>query len=152
MDQATRLSGSSARFVFIPDLKNKQLAMSDLTLVNAAFLEAKSAHGTPAQRVMYAGDKLTYGGFLYNVKGANPSLEVQVILYRDGKSVYVGKKVPFRPQGHVEGKSLALSGSLTLGEKFAAGEYVMQVAVHDLNAPKKAQYALKSVDFEIRPR
>ena len=86
---------------------------------------------------MYAGDKLTYGGFLYNVKGASPSLEVQVILYRDGKSVYVGKKVPFRPQGHVEGKSLALSGSLTLGEKFAAGEYVMQVAVHDLNAPKK---------------
>ena len=33
MDRTSKLTGSSAQFVFVPDLKNKQLAMSDLTLV-----------------------------------------------------------------------------------------------------------------------
>ena len=152
MDQATKLTGSSAQFVFIPDIKNQQLAMSDLTIATDAFLKTQSSDGAPALRVMRVGDALTYGAYLYNVKGASPNLEIQVILHREGKAIYTGKKTPYRPEGHIEGKALALTGTLTLGSSLAAGEYVLQVGIHDIDAPKKFQYAVKSVDFEVRPK
>jgi len=152
MDRGTKLTGSSAQFVFIPDIKNKQLAMSDLTVATEAFLNSQSTDGTPALRAMQAGDKLIYGTYLYNVKGSTPNLEVQVILYREGKAVYTGKKTPYRPEGHTEGKALVLSGTLTLGNNLAAGEYVLQVGIHDIDAPKKYRYAVRSVDFEIRSK
>jgi hypothetical protein len=151
MDQATKLTGSSAQFVFIPDLKNKQLAMSDLTLATEAFVKAQSASGTPALRVMKPGDTMIYGAYLYNAKGEKPNMEVQVILYRDGKAVFTGKKTPFQPQDHVDGKPLGLSGSLSIGTNLTPGEYLLQVAVRDVDASKKFQFAVKTADFEIRP-
>ena len=35
--------------------------------------------------------------------------------------------------------------------QIAPGEYVLQVAVRDLEAPRKQQYAVRSIDFEVRP-
>ncbi len=93
--------------------------MSDLTIATEAFLRAQSLDGTPALRVMLAGDKLTSGACLHNIEGGTPSLEIQVILYRESKAVYTGKKMP-----------IALTGTLTLGTSLAAGEYVPQVAIH----------------------
>ena len=154
MDTKTRHTGSSAQFVFVPDVRNKQLAMSDVTVAAEAFLQAKSADGSPGLRVMHGGDKLTYGAYIYNAKlmkeGSKPNLECQIILYREGKAVYTGKKTPYQPEGHVEGRPMLISGSLSLGPKIAAGDYVLQVAIRDLEAPKKYQFAMRSADFEVR--
>lgn len=152
MDQATKLTGSSAQFVFIPDVKNKQLAMSDVTIATEAFVKAQSEDGAPALRVVRGGDKLIYGAFLYNVKGSKPNIEAQVVLYRDGKAVYTGKKSAVQPAGHTEGKPVTITGTLNLGPTIAAGEYLLQVAVRDLDAPKKFQFAVRSTDFEVRTR
>ena len=153
MDQATKQTGSSAQFVNIPDLKTRQLAMSDVTVASESFLKAQSADGTPALRVARAGEKLLYGAYIYNAKaspGGTANLEVQVVLYREGKVEYTGKRMPFQPTGYTEGAHLPFSGTLTLGSKLAAGEYVLQVAIRDIDAPKKQQFAVRSMDFEVR--
>ncbi len=150
MDHATKLTGSSAQFVFIPDLKNKQLAMSDVTIATEGFLKEQATAGAPALRVVSRGDTVIYGAYVYNAKGAKPNLEFQVILYRDGEAVYTGKKTPLQVADHQEGKALALTGTLRLGTKMAPGDYLLQVAVRDLDAPKKYQFAVKSADFELR--
>ena len=154
MDNATKKTGSSAQFIFIPDLKNKQLAMSDVGVTTEAFLQAKSADGSPGLRVLHGGDKLVYTAYIYNAKemkgGGKPNLETQVILYRDGKVVFTGKRTTFQPAGFVEGKQLPLRGTLQLGSNIAPGEYAVQVAVRDLEAPKKQQFAVRAADFEVR--
>lgn len=154
MDNATKKTGSSAQFIFIPDLKNKHLAMSDVGVTTEAFLQAKSADGSPGLRVLHGGDKLVYTAYIYNAKemkgGGKPNLETQVILYRDGKVVFTGKRTTFQPAGFVEGKQLPLRGTLQLGSNIALGEYAVQVAVRDLEAPKKQQFAVRAADFEVR--
>ena len=155
MDHATKKTGSSAQFIFVPDLKNKQLAMSDIGISTEASQQAKSADGSPGLRVFHGGDKLIYAAYIYNAKemkgGAKPNLETQVILYREGKVVFTGKRNSFQPAGFVEGKQLPLRGSLQLGSNIAPGEYAVQVAVRDLEAPKKHQFAVRAADFEVRP-
>lgn len=155
MDEGTRKTGSSTQFVNIPDLKTKQLAMSDLALSSEAFLQSQSTDGAPGLRVLHPGDQLIYGAYVYNAKMAKdastPNIESQVILYRDGKAVYTGKKTPYRPADFAEGKPLSIMGNMSLGGKIPPGEYVLQVAVRDLEAPKKQQFAVRSIDFEVKP-
>ena len=155
MDMATKKTGSSSQFVFVPDLKNKQLAMSDVGVLTEAFLEAKSNTGSPGSRMFHGGDKLIYTAYIYNAKamkeGDKSNLESQVILYREGKVVFTGSRTPYQPSGFVEGKPLTISGSLKLAEKIAPGEYIVQVAIRDLEAPKKHQFAVRTAEFEVRP-
>ncbi len=155
MDTVTKKTGSSSQFIFVPDLKNKQLAMSDVGVLTEAYLDAKSDRGSPGSRVFHGGDKLLYTAYIYNAKaskeGGKSNLETQVILYRDGKVVFTGGRTPFQPSGFGEGKPLTISGSLKLAEKIAPGEYVVQVAIRDLEAPKKHQFAVRTAEFEVRP-
>ena len=154
MDNATKKAGSSAQFIFVPDLKNKQLAMSDVGINTEAFLLTRNTDGNPGLRMFHGGDKLVYTAYIYNAKeikgSGKPNLETQVILYREGKVVFTGKRNSFQPAGFVEGKHLPLRGSLQLGSKIAPGEYAVQVAVRDLEAPKKHQFAVRAADFEVR--
>ncbi len=154
MDTATKKTGSSSQFIFIPDLKNKQLAMSDVGVLTEAYLESKSNTGSPGSRVFHGGDKLLYTAYIYNAKASKEvgksNLETQVILYRDGKVVFTGNRTPFHPSGFVEGKPLTISGSLQLAEKMTPGDYVVQVAIRDLEAPKKHQFAVRTAEFEVR--
>jgi len=154
-DQGSKKTGSATQFIEVPDLKNKRLAMSDLVVSSEGWMERNETEGGPAQRIVRAGAKLSYGAMVYNAslpKGSSAAnLETQVVLFRDGKVAYTGNKTPFQPAGFKEGESLSVSGSLQLGVKSAAGEYVLQVAVRDLDAPKKYQISVRSVEFEVRP-
>ncbi len=155
MDQSSKKTGSSAQFVDIPDLKTKRLAMSDVALSSLGWVERADVAGGPAQRILKPGDKLAYAAYIYNARfnkeKDGPNLETQVVMYHDGKVVYRGKKTPFNPKGGSEGARYSVEGSMQLGTKSATGEYVLQVAVHDIDAPKKQQFAVKSIDFELRP-
>ena len=42
-------------------------------------------------------------------------------------------------------------GNMQLGSQMATGEYILQLAVRDLEAPGKHQYFVRSLDFEVRP-
>jgi VWFA-related protein len=154
LDEATKKTGSAAQFVFVPDLKNNQLAMSDISLASESFMRAESSDGAPATRVLRPGEKFNYGAYIYNAKTSRelgkPNLETQIILYQEGKAIFTGKKTAFRPDRNQEAEPLMLTGNLTLGAKIAPGQYVLQVAIRDLEAPKKHQYTLRSADFEVK--
>lgn len=155
MDQTSKKTGSSAQFIEVPDLKNKRLAMSDLALSSLGWMERSDVAGGPAQRIIKPGSKLAYAAYIYNARVSKeksiPNLETQVVLFRDGKVIFTGKKTPFQPKGGSEGSRFSLEGIMQLGAATAPGEYVLQVAVHDIEAPKKQQFSVKSIDFEIRP-
>jgi VWFA-related protein len=154
LDTNSKMAGSATEYVEIPDLKNNKLAMSDLILTRENWDAEDDAAGGPARRLMKPGSTLSYASMLYNARlskaSGQPNLVTQVILYRNGKSIYVGKKAPFQPQGHKEGEGLAITGNLKLGAGSALGEYVLQIAVQDLEAPKKQQYVVRNIDFELR--
>jgi len=154
-DIGSKKTGSATQFVEIPDLRNKQLAMSDLVLSSEGYVERGEIEGGPALRIMRPGSKLSYGAMVYNAKamkaGDHPNLETQVILYRNGKAVYAGPKSPFQPPGFKDGESLSVAGSMQLGARTSPGEYVLQLAVRDLEAGKKNQFSVRSIEFEIRP-
>ena len=155
MDQTSKKTGSSAQFIEVPDLKNKRLAMSDLALSSLGWMERSDVAGGPARRIIKPGSKLAYAAYIYNAtvstEKSTPNLETQVVLFRDGKVVFTGKKTPFQPKGASVGSRFSIDGSMQLGAATAPGEYVLQVAVHDIDAPKKQQFSVRSIDFEIRP-
>jgi VWFA-related protein len=154
LDTNSKKAGSATEYIEIPDLKNKKLAMSDLVLTRENWEAENDPAGGPARRLMKPGVTLSYAAMVYNARLAKASgqanLVTQMILYRNGKSVYVGNKAPFQPQGHKEGEGLSVTGNLKLGTGSAPGEYVLQIAVQDLEAPKKQQFAVRNIDFEVR--
>ncbi|WP_031500412.1 VWA domain-containing protein [Bryobacter aggregatus] len=154
MDQSSKRTGSSMHFIEIPDLRNKRLAMSDLVLSVSDWETNGQPQSGPTQRIFKPGAKLAYGGFIYNAKvnqgKKNADLETQIVLYREGKQIYTGTLTPFRPE-FAPDSSYSLIGSVQLGPGTQAGGYVLQVAIRDLNAPKKQQFFVRSVDFEVRP-
>lgn len=155
MDRTTMKTGSATQFIEVPDVRNKQLTMSDLVVSREAWMDLNDPAGGPAQRILRPGSKLAYGAFVYNAKPGKeanrPNLETQVVLYHDGKAVYTGQRTPFQPEGYTEGKSISVMGNLQLGSQMATGEYILQLAVRDLEAPRKHQYFVRSLDFEVRP-
>lgn len=44
----------------------------------------------------------------------------------------------------------SVMGNMQLGAKIAIGEYILQLAVRDLEAPGKQRYFVRSIDFEVR--
>ena len=94
-----------------------------------------------------------YGAFVSNAKPGkeanSPNLETQVVLFHDGKVVYTGKRTPFQPEGFTEGMNISVMGNMQLGANIATGEYILQLAIRDLEAPRKQQYFVRSIDFEV---
>lgn len=155
-DQKSKRTGSSMQFVTVPDLNQKRLTISDIGLQAVGWMESGDIHGSPSVRRFTPKVVMQYAALLYNAKGgktsSQPDVEMQVSLYKNGKVVYQGKKQGFRPEKFKEGDPLNLMGSLTLGESTTPGTYTLQIAVRDNEAPKKAQFAVREIDFEIKKR
>ncbi len=145
VDVASGRAGSAMEFVDVADLASKNLAMSDIGF---------TCETGASVRVVRGGEKIEYAALLFHPKvakgGTTPNLETQVILYRDGKAVYTGKKMPFQPGDYKDGQPVAITGAMTLGANTKAGNYVLQLTVKDNEAPKGRQLVQRSIDFEMR--
>ena len=69
--------------------------------------------------------------------------------YREGVPVFTGPRSPLEPNASTPGRPLTVSGTIVLGGNLAAGDYVLQIAFRDLEAPAKQQYALRTADFVL---
>jgi VWFA-related protein len=156
MDSATQNTGSAGEFVELPDMATKRLALSGIALASEAYLKNQTATGAPSRRLLESGEKLNYGALLYNAlfdpQTKASRLEMQLALYRDGKRVYLGKKNVLQTAGKDDVESLTISGTMDLGPTLPAGGYVLELAVRDLLAPPKRQFAVRTMDFEVRPK
>ncbi|MCC6539887.1 MAG: VWA domain-containing protein [Bryobacterales bacterium] len=153
MERASRQTGSAAQFIEAPDVPKGRFAMSDVSVASKAFVEGKPTDATPELRVFRRGEQLVYNAFLYNARRAaatgKPRLEHQLILYREGVPVFTGPRSPLEPNASTPGRPLTVSGTIVLGGNLAAGDYVLQIAFRDLEAPAKQQYALRTADFVL---
>lgn len=152
LDTASGLTGSSAHFLEVPDYTKRQLTSSDLVVSGDAWQENGSPWTSPALRVFAPGDKLNYLMMIYGAAGnPQPQLESQVVLYQNGRAVFRGAKRPLAPAaGFTPGSPLTLSGNLNLGKNSAPGDYTLEIAVRDAQAPKKSAYTVRAIDFEVR--
>lgn len=172
-DVVSERVGSAGQFIEIPDLRKNTLALSGLVIsslnqnptgkvpiapavqqdgVNRKTLADDSRGQTgPAVRRLRQGMILSYGYTIYNaeVKGIDPpQLQTQMLLFRDGKQVFVGKVSPYDVGKQVDMKRLKVNGGLRIGPELIPGEYVLQVIVRDMLNDKLNQVT-QTLDFEI---
>ena len=105
-----------------------------------------------ALRRVKLGSVLRYGFEIYNAKlGASkqPDVATQVRVFRDGKLVLDGKPTPLDLRVQTSMRQLRSAGAVSIGNKMAAGDYVLQVIVTDKLGNPKQQVTSQFVQFEV---
>jgi VWFA-related protein len=170
-DTASEKTGAANQFIEVPDVAKKRLALSSLVVggsdpakqsrqsavevVNAAEgqVDARDVERGPSERILRRGEQLHFGLAIYNatVTGATgrPQLEGQVIMLRDGKTIYTGQPAAIDLTGQTDWKQVVAGGKLLLGPQLEPGEYVLQVIITDRLAKEKYNSATQWIDFEI---
>lgn len=164
-DKASGRLGSAGDFVDISDAKKNNFFISGLITtgvdensrpimpesrpVNAAF-SMVPARSVPSVRQFGKGSVLAYAYTIYNAKisqpGGKPDLTRQLRLYRDGKLVFDMGERPLGATAWDDPARINDFGTLRITDAVAAGEYVLQVIVHDKATDRKsAQW----IDFEV---
>ena len=168
--------GSAYQFVEIPDLDKKGLALSNVFMIAGVedfkwllydavketeeglffpvFQEEETR--SPALRTYVSGDKLQTMAILYNADEkaiADAEIEMQSVLYRDGKEFLRGEPRPIKPAsqgGVVNPNGFPILQALTIGPNFTPGEYVLQlIATDKKNSKKQEGIATQALSFTV---
>jgi len=110
---------------------------------------------TAAVRQFRQGETMRYSFVIYNPHldpaTAQPQLQTQVRVFRDGQPVFTGKAQRFPLNNPPDINRLSAASAIKLGADMTPGEYVLQVIVSDLVAGDKYNVASAWVDFKIVP-
>ena len=170
LDPASTQLGSAGQFVEVPDIKNGRLALSGLVIRglsaantlgvgHLAIAETRDnapqpaeSAASPGQRRFQQGMFLDYSYMVFNGTAAKSNSELQlkerIQLFHDGKPFF-DQENPVNNVGRVDSARVLAAARMRLGPQFPPGEYVLQVTVTDLRAPKDRQTATQWLDFEI---
>lgn len=152
--------GSATQFIEVPDLKKNRLTVSSIILENlttgqwqnvSAGVASDPAADTALRRIKL-GSVLRYGYEIYNAKlnaSRQPQLETKIRVFRDGELILDGRQTPFDLAGQTDLIHLRVGGAVRIGDKLAAGDYILQVVVTDQAA--KGKIATQFVQFEVVP-
>lgn len=115
--------------------------------------ETQNPTSSAAVRQFHRGQSLDYGLVIYNARldkaTSLPQLQVQVRIFRDSKSVFIGKDQSFKTTGASDLKRLGVTGGIQLGADMVPGEYIFQIIVKDMLADEKHRVSTQWMDFEI---
>jgi VWFA-related protein len=149
-DTATGKVGSASQFLEIPELKKGRVALTSIVLQDAGRTDGTPAWTgmSPVTRRFHSGSQVEYLCLVENTgkKVLAANLDSQIMVVRDGKSVYTG---PAKLVS-MAGGGLALTGKLKLGQKMTPGDYYLGIVTADRTAPKSGA-AAQWTDFEITP-
>lgn len=174
-DQKSEKVGSANQFIEVPNLKKNRLTVSGIVLENLTPEQwRKFQTGAPPETVAPAAEKsvaggndplnatslrrfgrgtiLRYGAEIYNARlaaGGQPSVTVQLRMFRDGKLILDGKPVPLDPAGQTDLQRIKSGGALSIGKELPPGDYVLQIVANDAQAKEKQRIATQFVQFEI---
>ncbi len=166
LDKNSSRIGSAGQVIEVPNLKNKQLALSGLVVRDEATLRSRTAANKaipaedddlmirgPALRRFHQGSTLNFAYEVYNAQldqaASLPQLSTQLRLYRDGKPIYVGNPKPVDIAGQRDLQRITANARLQLGAELPPGEYVVQIVVEDQLAKEKHRTATQWIDFEV---
>jgi VWFA-related protein len=138
--------GSAGQFVAVPDLKNKQLALSGIVLGNVAEGAPQNVFMTnPAVRRFQVNTNLYFVFVVYN---GSPNLVMQTKLFRDGKSFKASPETALDVANQADLSRILTTHTLRLTPDLEPGNYYLQVIVTDKSKDKQPP-AIQWVDFEI---
>jgi VWFA-related protein len=174
-DNSSGKVGSASKFVEVPDIKKKKIALSGIALENFTDEEwqkisngwatSNSSQQPPQDSSLF--DKqsdaslrrykrntiMSYGFIVYNSKGNKPenaaNLQSQIKLYRDGNVVLEGKFQKISAAGQTDLTRVFSSGAVSLGKDLTVGNYVLQIVVNDGVSNDKDRTTSQWIDFEI---
>ena len=153
--------GSAYQFVEIPDLKKKGMNLSSIFMLTSTDdlnwmrsdvinelakgefspILHESGIRSPALRTYVQGDSFNTLTMLYNADAkaiANSEIEIQSILYKDGKEFLRSEPKSVIPDKTEEPDSISLLQSLIAGPDMSPGDYVLQrLATDKKNSQKR---------------
>jgi VWFA-related protein len=158
-DVASDRIGSASRFIDVPDVKNRQLALSGLVIEGVAPTPAtggsddgtRDPQATMAVRAFRQGTDASYVCGIYNARLGRdglPQLETDVRLYREGIEVF--RNALRGTLAVPSGTGPLVGGVLHLGANTPPGGYVLELTVSD-RLGKKTARATQTVDFDVIP-
>jgi VWFA-related protein len=138
--------GSASRFVEVPDFASHRLLLSGIIMRS----ERNQSGG--ANRIFHPGEKVTYTYDIYNLAVAgdrHSEAGVVVRLLQDGVAIFSAQESSLTIPAGGELGHRVVSGSLSLGDRLPAGDYVLEVLVKDKLANPAAEVT-QSIDFTVR--
>jgi len=172
-DNVSNKVGSAYQFVDIPDLKKKGLALSNIFMITSledlqwmnsdatkeinegvfsSVFQAEEVR-SPALRTYEHGDKLQMLAILYNVDrkaAGSPEIEIQTVLYKDGKEFRRGAQVPISVEGAENVDGIPILQRFTLGTDMSPGDYLLELTVTDKkNSRSKEGIASQTLGFTV---
>ena len=155
--------GSASQFIEVPDLKKDRVTISSIVLEDLTAdqwrnisLTGASSGSDPvadtALRRVKLGSVLRYGYEVYNARPGpdkRPQLTTKIRVFSGGELVLDGRQSPFDLAGQADMSHLRVGGAVRIGDKLAAGDYILQVIVTDQNA--KGKVVTQFVQFEVVP-
>jgi VWFA-related protein len=153
--------GSASHFVDVPDVKKGRLTLSGLLIQRASratmggadtddAVEDSEPTGTVALRAFRQGTEAYYGCYVYNARrgpSGQPQLESETRLYRNGVEVLRAEPRPVVLTPEMGGQVIA-GGVLRFGPTMLPGSYLLEIAVTDRLAKKRAR-ATQTIDFDV---
>ena len=154
LDTESGKVGSAHQSVVIPDLEKPGMALSDVFMITSAEdlvwifsdVAKEISEGvfsmvfqdgevrSPALRTYAPGDSLQTMAMLYNADAeeiARSEIEMQSILYKDGKEFQRGKPEPIALGNKDNTDSIAILRKFTIGRDMPPGDYLLQLLVTD---------------------
>jgi VWFA-related protein len=145
-DKGSGKLGSAYQYVDIPDLRNGQLALSNI------FAGQSMAEKPRVLRNYRVGEILDYSTVIYNglsKKQKAPELESHFVLYRNGAEVAQSKPEAVELEGVKDYKRIAIKKSLPLDLALSSGEYLLEFVVENKRADKKQNSVSQALDFNL---
>ena len=139
--------GSAGQFVGVPDLTNKQLALSGIVLQGVSENGPQNAAlQSPAVRRFPVNSALYFTFVAYN---GSPNLLMQTKLFRDGKVVKSSDEMALDVKDQSDPARILTAGVMRLTSELEPGNYYLQILLTDKAASAKQPPAIQWVDFEI---
>lgn len=148
-DRPSSKMGSAGQFVIVPNLKDGKPAVSGIIL---GLPNADKSISNAGARRFRQNDDLYFGFNIYNAANASGQLRnlvMNVMLFRDGKTVYSGPEVPIVASDQKDLRRVFTNSKIKLTTDFEPGNYYLQVVVTDKDAKDKAVPVVQWIDFEI---
>ena len=137
--------GSAGQFVAVPNLNNKQLALSGVVL-QGVDAKTQDAMTSPAVRRYRVNSDLYFAFVIYN---GSPNLLMQTKLFRDGKAVKSSVESAVDVTNQPDPGRMLITNVMRLTPDLEPGNYYLQVVITDKTAKDKEPPATQWVDFEI---
>src|SRR5215210_2511515 len=136
-DAASQRIAASGQFIDIPNLNNRDIALSGI-LLRAETLPGPTEEDPQKSFVLRRfnhGASLVFGYTIYNAalnkKTRLPQLTTRTQVFRDAAKIYSSDPVVIDPAGQTDLQRISTGARLQLGPALTPGEYALQIIVED---------------------